>query len=89
MQSRKQIGGGKHPMGAAKKKAMSTATRKSGKTRQKKNDGEDLHPIYSKYRKNFTAADLQKYSEEEEGQPLEQLIVELEAIHKRVARKKT
>src|SRR5579859_8149812 len=57
--------------------------------------GDSLKTIYAKARRAFTAADLQKYTEIEEGIPLEQIIAELEAIqnkptkrHKSKARKK-
>jgi hypothetical protein len=42
--------------------------------------GESDKSIYARLRKAFTAADLQKYTEIEEGIPAEQLLAELEAI---------
>src|SRR5438046_1216513 len=42
--------------------------------------GDSLKTIYAKARKAFTAADLQKYTEIEEGIPARQLLAELEAI---------
>ena len=42
--------------------------------------GDSLKTIYAKARKAFTAADLQKYTEIEEGIPAEQIIAEMEAI---------
>jgi hypothetical protein len=42
--------------------------------------GDSLKTIYAKYRRAFTAADLAKYAEIEEGIPFEKIIAELEAI---------
>jgi hypothetical protein len=42
--------------------------------------GESLKSIYAKARRAFTAADLQKYTEIDEGIPAEQVVAELEAI---------
>ena len=39
-----------------------------------------LEEIYAQYRKEFTAADLQQYTELEEGIPIEQILAEMEAI---------
>jgi hypothetical protein len=57
-------------------------------------DTDDLPAIYAKLRKAFTAADLQKYTEIEPGIPAEQVLAELDEIHreetqKRKKRKKT
>lgn len=54
---------------------------------QEKEDAE-LRAFYEKYRHEFTAADLQKYTEIEEGIPLEQIIAEMEEIHREETRKK-
>jgi hypothetical protein len=43
---------------------------------------EDLGALYAKLRAEFTAADLQKYTEVEEGIPAEQVLAEMEAIHR-------
>jgi hypothetical protein len=43
---------------------------------------DDLAPIYAKYRAEFSAADLQKYTEVEEGIPAEQVLADMEAIHR-------
>jgi hypothetical protein len=40
--------------------------------------GESLKSIYAKLRKAFTAADLQKYTETEEGIPFDQIIAEVD-----------
>ena len=45
--------------------------------------GESARSIYARLRKAFTAADLQRYTEIEEGIPAEQLLAELEAIDKK------
>jgi hypothetical protein len=40
-----------------------------------------LRQIYAIYKKQFTAADLQKYTVDEPMVPAEQLLAEMEAIH--------
>jgi hypothetical protein len=50
--------------------------------------GDSLPTIYAKARRAFTAADLQKYTEIEEGFPTEQLLAELEAIDREEIRKR-
>jgi hypothetical protein len=50
--------------------------------------GDDLKTIYAKARRAFTAADLQKYTEDEEMFPAEQLVAELEAINRQETRKR-
>jgi hypothetical protein len=44
--------------------------------------GESSKSIYARLRKAFTAADLQRYTEIEEGVPMEQVLAELEAIQR-------
>ena len=51
-------------------------------------DMNDLPAIYAKLRKAFTAADLQKYTEIEEGIPVEQVLADLEAIHREETEKR-
>jgi hypothetical protein len=46
-----------------------------------------LRAIYARVREEFSAADLQRYTEVEEGVPAAQVLAEMEAIHRRVARK--
>ncbi len=46
-----------------------------------------LRQIYAIAKKNFTAADLQKYTVDEPMVPAEQLLAELEAIHQEETRK--
>jgi hypothetical protein len=47
-----------------------------------------LRQIYARARAEFTAADLQKYTEIESMVPAEQLLAELEAIHAEETRKR-
>jgi hypothetical protein len=58
---------------------------------RKKNDGiprlvvpknATLRQIYAKYRQEFTAADLQQYTEMEEGIPVDQIVADMEAIQR-------
>ena len=51
------------------------------------NKGDSLKTIYRKAREAFTAADLQKYTEIEEGIPLEQILAELKANQEKPAKK--
>jgi hypothetical protein len=50
--------------------------------------GDDLKTIYAKARRAFTAADLQKYTEIEEGIPAAQVLAELEAINREESAKR-
>ena len=50
--------------------------------------GATLKEIYAEARKQFTAADLQKYTVNEPMVPAEQLLAELEAIHREETGKK-
>jgi hypothetical protein len=47
-----------------------------------------LRQIYAIARKEFTAADLQKYTEIEPMVPMEQVLAEMEKIHRQPARKR-
>jgi hypothetical protein len=47
-----------------------------------------LEALYANMRREFTAADLQKYTEIEEGIPLKQVIAEMEEIHRKLTRKR-
>ena len=47
-----------------------------------------LRQIYAKYRREFSAADLQQYTEPEEGVPAEQILADLEAIQRKETRKR-
>jgi hypothetical protein len=50
--------------------------------------GDDLKTIYAKAKRAFTAADLQKFTENDDTIPARQVLVELEAIHKDVQRRR-
>jgi hypothetical protein len=50
--------------------------------------GDSLKTIYAKARRAFTAADLQKYAEIEEGIPAGHVLAELEAIDREAAAKR-
>jgi hypothetical protein len=65
------------------------AKRKNEKPRQSQTKKtKELQAIYDRLRRDFTAADLQKYTEVEEGIPLQQVIAELEEIHRNNKRKR-
>jgi hypothetical protein len=64
---------------------------------KRKNEKRHLHPpredeerevLYAKMRQQFTAADLQKYTEIEPGIPLESVIAEMEQIHRQTKQSK-
>ena len=85
-------------------KHKSTATSKGNAQRQANDDdarrrnggirilrvkrGDSLRTIYAKARRAFTAADLQKYTEIEEGIPFDQIIAEAEVIHREEMKKR-
>lgn len=46
-----------------------------------------LRQIYAAYKKQFTAADLQKYTEDEPMVPMEQVLQEMEKIQREAMRK--
>jgi hypothetical protein len=57
------------------------AKRQTEKSRRPKSKEEmRLEAIYSKSRRAFSAADLQKFTVEENGIPLQKIIVEMERI---------
>jgi len=47
-----------------------------------------LQALYAKMRKKFSAADLQRYTEIEEGVPARKVLAEMEEIHRRIQRKR-
>jgi hypothetical protein len=49
---------------------------------------DDDRTIYAIMREEFTAADLQKYTEIDKGIPLEKVIAEMEAIQREESQKK-
>lgn len=50
--------------------------------------GDSLKAIYAKARRAFTAADLQRYTEVEEGIPAREVLAELEAMDKQVKQRR-
>jgi hypothetical protein len=50
--------------------------------------GDSLKTIYAKARLAFTAADLQKYTEIEEGIPARQVLAELDALDREETQKR-
>ena len=52
------------------------------------NKADSLKTIYAKARRAFTAADLQKYTEIEEGIPARQILAELEALDRQKSRER-
>jgi len=65
------------------------AKRKNEKSGQPpSNEDKELKAIYDQYRREFSAADLQKYTEIEEGIPLEKVIAEMEEIHRKITQKR-
>jgi hypothetical protein len=61
--------------------------RNIGKTREYSKA--ELRRIYAEARKEFTAADLQKYTVIEKGVPAEKVLAKLEAIRRRYSSKKS
>jgi hypothetical protein len=47
-----------------------------------------LREIHAQARREFTAADLQKFTEMDAGIPMEQMLKELEDIHRQETKKK-
>jgi hypothetical protein len=62
--------------------------KRNRKQAQNSKDDKDLKALYAKMRKEFTAADLQKYTVIEKTIPAEKVIAEMEKIHRRFAKKK-
>lgn len=60
---------------------------KSGKRPLSKEERR-LKAIYAKSRKEFTAADLQRYTVNEKGVRIEKVLAELEAAHREFMRKR-
>jgi len=51
-------------------------------------EDQKLQALYAKMRKKFSAADLQRYTEIEEGVPARKVLAEMEEIHRRIQRKR-
>jgi hypothetical protein len=65
------------------------AKRKPNKPRRKLSKEERrLQAIYAKSRREFSAADLQKYTVVEKGIPMERVMADLEAAHREFMRKR-
>lgn len=71
---------------AAKKKVETHDTGAIPILRIKK--GASLKTLYAAARRAFTAADLQKYTEIEEGIPAHQVLAELEAVDREESQKR-
>ncbi len=74
-----------------------TTKRKSTKVAKKKEDGirilnvpknATMRQILAAHRKQFTAADLQKYTVIEEGVPIEKVIAQMEEIQRKYEAKR-
>ena len=66
------------------------AKRKSNKPRKRPLSKEEqrLKAIYAKSRREFSAADLQKFTVIEKGIPFEKVLADLEARHREFKRKR-
>jgi hypothetical protein len=66
------------------------AKRKPDKSRRRPLSKEErrLQAIYAKSRREFSAADLQKFTEIEAGVPFEEVLAEVEATHREFMRKR-
>jgi hypothetical protein len=63
------------------------AKRKTDKSKQPKpKRDKKLQAIYDRIRREFSAADLQKYTEIEEGIPIEQVLEQMEKMHQKITR---
>jgi hypothetical protein len=51
-------------------------------------EDERLRAIYKKSRQEFSAADLQKFTEEEEGVPFQTVLDDLERMHRTTTKKR-
>ncbi len=72
-----------------KNNRLSPATTQNGGIRiLRVKKGDSLRKIYAKYRKAFTAADLQKYAEIEEGIPFDKIVAEIDLAQREWEKKK-
>jgi hypothetical protein len=61
------------------------AVRKSQKPRRpRRRSKETLKEIYARIKREFSAADLQKYTVIEKGIPAEKVLAQMERIHRRI-----
>jgi hypothetical protein len=62
---------------------------KRKRTKEQLSDSKgDLKALYAEMRRKFSAADLQKYTVIERGVPARQVLKKMEAIHRRLTRKR-
>jgi hypothetical protein len=75
---------------ASKERKHSMAKRKPDKPRRRPLSKEErrLKAIYAKSRREFSAADLQKFTEIEAGVPFKEVLAEVEATHREFMRKR-
>ena len=74
----------------------SVSLKRTGAMKKKKDEipilkvrkGATLREIYARIREEFTAADLQKFTEIDEGIPAEQVLARMEKVHQRYSPKK-
>ena len=65
------------------------AKRNNDRTRRcKSKEDQRIQAIYAKSRAEFSAADLQRFTEIEEGIPFERVLADLEEIHRKAKRKR-
>jgi hypothetical protein len=65
------------------------AKRKENKSKRSQSEEDKrLQAIYAQSRKEFSAADLQKFTELEECVPFEKVIAELEKLHRKTKGKR-
>jgi hypothetical protein len=60
----------------------------NGRPRAKPKKKETLRQIYARVKREFSAADLQKYTVDEPGIPAQQLLAELEKIQAKYDRRR-
>jgi hypothetical protein len=56
--------------------------------RLKVKKGDDLKTIYAKVKRSFTAADLQRFTEEQKGIPAEEVLAKLDEFARQPTRKR-
>jgi hypothetical protein len=65
------------------------ARRKHDRSRRSaSNKDKNMKALYARMRQKFTVADLQKYTEVEEGIPAEKVLAEMEELYRKHAAKK-
>ncbi len=64
------------------------ATRKTVRVRRAANrSGQNLKAIYARVKREFSAADLQRYTETEQGIPAEKVLADMERIHRQAGKR--